>query len=55
MTQSKAYSSLFDDDDYETEEDQELDAELRVPSSTGYLTLSCLSSTIGKQYLCIAH
>jgi hypothetical protein len=36
MADSKAYSSLFDDDDFETEEDQDLDAELQVmsPSQT---------------------
>ena len=33
MKDSKAYASLFDDDDFETEEDQDLDAKLQVIAS----------------------
>jgi hypothetical protein len=33
MGDLKAYSSLFDDDDFETEEDQDLDAEMQVDST----------------------
>lgn len=44
MKESKAYASLFDDDDYENEEDNALDAELQVRSFTAYsVTEVCAS------------